>query len=86
MREIVNMLLGFLARLQIAHRNDMVRPPGENDRPQQQLDGRDRTVGMAQVGFDRLVRPGEQLGSRVLSGKHFSRLAPTRVEAGTPAS
>ncbi len=62
MREVVDMLLGLLARLQVAHRDDMVRPSGENDRPQQQLDRRHRAVAMTQARFDRLVRSGEQLG------------------------
>ncbi len=32
MREVMDVLLGFLAGLQVAHRDDMMRPSGEHDR------------------------------------------------------
>ena len=38
MREIMDVLLGLLARLQIAHRDDLMRPSGKIDRPQDQFD------------------------------------------------
>ena len=69
MREIVDVLFGLLARLQIANGYDMMRPSGKHDRSQDQLDGRHRTVEMAQAGFDRLVRSGQQLGARGLVRK-----------------
>jgi hypothetical protein len=69
MREIMDVLFGLLARLQVANGYDMMRPSGKHDRPQDQLDRRHRAVEMAQAGFDRLVRSGQQFGARGLVRK-----------------
>jgi hypothetical protein len=60
MCEIVDMLLGRFTCLQIANRDDVVRPAGENDRPQDEFDGSRRSVTMTQAGFDREARARQQ--------------------------
>ena len=63
-REKMDVLFGFLARLQVAHRDHMVRSSREYDRAQQQFDRRHRAVAVAQAGLDHLVRSGQQPGPR----------------------
>jgi hypothetical protein len=69
MREIVDMLLGLLARPQITHGDDVMRPSGKHDRPQDQLDRGHRAVEVAQTGFNRQARVGQQSCARNLVGK-----------------
>ena len=59
MGEVMDMLLGFLARLQIAHGDDLMRPSREVDRPQDQFDRRHRAVRLPHGGLDRLTRAGQ---------------------------
>ena len=75
------MLLGLLARLQIANGDDVMRPSGKNDRPQDQLDGRHRAVEVAQTGFNRQARVGQQFGARNLVGK--TAFEPCTDETGS---
>jgi hypothetical protein len=63
MRQEMDMLLGVLARLQIANRDDAVRTPGKHDRPQDQFDRRHRAVAVTQFRLNRLVGPRQQLGA-----------------------
>ena len=61
MREEMDVLLGILARLQVAHRDDVMGPLGKDDRPHDQFDRRHRTVAVAQFGFDSVVGLRHQL-------------------------
>src|ERR1700676_2738449 len=63
MSEIVDVLLGRLAGLQIANGDDLMGPSGKDDRPQDQFDRYHRAVEMTQVRFDGLVRSGQQPGA-----------------------
>ena len=65
MCEVADMLFGLLARLQIAHRDHMMRLTGEVDRAQDQFHRDHRSVGVAHVSLKRLVRRGQQLGADV---------------------
>src|ERR1700730_18691781 len=62
MRQKIDVLLGVLARLQIANGDDVMRPSAKNDRPQDQLDRGHRAVEMAQIRLNRQVRSGQQFG------------------------
>ena len=84
MRQIADVLLGVLARLQIANRDDVMRPSGKNDRPQDQFDRAGRSVGMAQTGFNRLVRTGQQFCASSAVGK--TALQPRANQAGSAQS
>ena len=63
------MLLGLLARPQITNGDDVMRPSGKHDRPQDQLDRGHRAVEVAQAGFNRQARVGQQSAARNLVGK-----------------
>ena len=64
MREIADVLLGLLARLQVAHGDDVMRMPREVDRTQDQFDRNHRSIGVTKIGLDRLVWRGEQFRAR----------------------
>ena len=76
MRQEIDVLLGVLARLQIANSDNVVRPSGKNDLAQDQFNRGHRAVDMAQIRFNSLVRPGKQLGACDLVRK-------TALEPGT---
>jgi hypothetical protein len=84
MREIVDVLLGLLACLQVAYRDDMMRPSGEYDRPQNEFDRGRRAVALAQSGFDRQVGAGKQFGARGLVGKTAFEPCADQVGRGQP--
>src|ERR1700730_4976472 len=69
MCEIVDVLLGFLAGLQIANSDDVMGPSGKNDRSQNELDGDQRAIEVAQTGFNWQAGAGQQPGARNLVGK-----------------
>src|SRR6202048_2618660 len=69
MCEIVDMLLGLLACLQIANGHAVTRPAGKNDGPQTESDGSRRTVKMTQAGFDWQAGARQQPGARDLVRK-----------------
>ena len=69
MSEIVNMLFGLLARLQIANGDDVMRPSRKDDRSQNELDGDQRAIEVAQTGFNWQAGAGQQPGARNLVGK-----------------
>ena len=57
------------ARAQIANRDDLMRPAGKIQRSPDQFDRDHRTVGVMQIGLDRLVRIGRDPGERDLVRK-----------------
>ncbi len=63
MRQKIDVLLGVLARLEIANGDDVMRPSAKDDGPQDQLDRGHRAVEMAQIRFNRQVRSRQQLGA-----------------------
>src|SRR5882757_7301769 len=64
MGEETDVLLGFLACPQVPHGDRMLLLSGELDRTQDELDRNDRSVRLAQFGFDRLIGPAEKLEPR----------------------
>jgi len=59
-----DVLLGFLARPQIPYGDRMLLLPANSNRTQDELDRNDRSVRLAQLGFDRLIGPAEKLEPR----------------------
>src|ERR1700730_12353628 len=76
MRQKIDVLLGVLARLQIANGDDVMRSSAKNDGPQDRLDRGHRAVEMAQIRLHRQVR----------SGKQRSSLAPARWAVDKPVN
>src|SRR3954469_7634235 len=69
MREIPDMLLRLLACPEVANGDHVMRPPCEHDRPQDQFDRADRSVGMAQNRFDLGVSSPPPIFSRGGAGR-----------------
>ena len=84
MRQEIDMPLGVLARLQVANRDDLLRPSGKHDRPQDQFDRAHRAVEMAQLGFDRPVGTGQQLDARRLVRKQLGERAARELGGRHP--
>ena len=71
-----DMLLRLIAGPQIPDRNGVMDLSGKIDRTKDELDRRYGTIGTAQLGLDRPVRPPDQLGSR-------DRVGEAGLELGT---
>jgi hypothetical protein len=69
--EEADVLLGLLARLQVADGDGAVQLAGKIEGTQDQLDRHLGAVGAAQFAFDRLVRPLDQLQPRAFLGEEF---------------
>jgi hypothetical protein len=79
MRQEIDVLLGVLVRLQIANRDDLMRPSAKDDRPQDQFDGSKRTVELAQIRLNSLVRPGQQAGPGNFVGNAAFELSTDQI-------
>ena len=78
MGEVVDVLLGLLARPQVADGDDVMRPSSEIDRPQDQFDRRHRAVGLPQAVSTGWLEPPSSCAARAI--RRESRSSSLRAD------